>query len=178
MDQVFLSYKSTPKERSFAGRLRAALADEGIEVFADQEILRAGDSWERTLSDHLDKVAAVVFLIGPEGRVSEEQRDEATAVFRAEWEKPRNIPLIPVITGETDLPPFLRQVHAIEVSDVENGWPEAAKKIKLTLTGAPAAAPTPSSGQNEQQERLLEIRRFADSLKATSESYSRENLAR
>jgi len=176
MKQVFLSYKSTPKERAMADKLRRALEDEGIQVWVDKEAIQAGESWERVLQDQLEKIAAVVFLIGPDGKVSEAQRDEATAIFRAEWENPEKIPLIPVTTGETDLPPFLKQVAAIEVSDIDKGWSEAAKQIKQSLSGAQAAIDAPSSGENEQKARLLEIEQFANSLK--SDFYSKEKLAR
>jgi len=182
MNQVFISYKSTPKERALAGRLRSALEDEGIKVWMDKA-LEAGESWEHALQDQLEKTAAIVFLVGPDGRVSEEQRDEATAVFRAEWEKPEKIPLIPVITSETELPPFLKQVPAIEVTDMEKGWSNAAQKIKLSLGTSPSAVAASSStetssGESEQQARLLEIQRFADSLKSASESHPKEKLAR
>jgi hypothetical protein len=178
MNQVFLSYKSAPKDRVFADRLRAALEAEHLKVRTEREFVEAGEIWERALLEQLDKVAAVIFLIGPDGRVSEEQRNEATAVFRAEWGKARKIPLIPVITAETDLPPFLREVQAIEVTDLEKGWSEAAQKIKHTLRTAPAEESAPPAGESEQQGRLIEIQRFADSLKEGSNSYSREKLAR
>ncbi|MBV8630667.1 MAG: toll/interleukin-1 receptor domain-containing protein [Silvibacterium sp.] len=158
-----------------AGRLRTALEEEGMKVWTDRDALQAGENWEGTLSGQLNRMDAVIFLIGPDGRVGEEQRDEATAVFRAEWESPKKIPLIPVVTTYTDLPPFLKEVQAIEVSDVENGWSEAAKKIKQTLGAADSTGSVPASGENEQQTRLLEIQRFADSLKAAD---SREKLAR
>jgi hypothetical protein len=180
MTQVFISYKSTPKERVFADRLRDALKEQGIEAWVDHESIEAGEQWKNTLEDKLHQAAAVVFLIGPDGQVSEQQREEASVVFRTEWGRQRKTPLIPVVTGNPELPPFLKQVAAIKVEDVREGWSGAAQKIKLSLSGsAPEVASVPApSGESEQKARLLEIQQFADSLKASSESSAGEKFAR
>jgi hypothetical protein len=167
MKPVFLSYAN--KGRANAERLRTALKEEGIETFMDNESIQAGEQWQNALQSRIHEASAVLFLIGPDGQVSEEQRNEAAAVFRSEWEAQPKIPLIPVVTGDPELPPFLKQVPAIKVEDPKQGWSEAAQTIKRSLSGAPGIVSTPSSaGENEQKARLLEIREFADSLRATS----------
>jgi hypothetical protein len=167
MNPIFISY--TAKGRVYADRLRTALQDEGVETIDND--LAPGEDFANASRKTLRQAAAIVFLIGPDGQVSEQQRDEATAVFRAEWGKQRKTPLIPVVTGDTELPPFLRQVAAIKVEDIEQGWSGAAQKIKQSLSGAPSAAPLPTpSGESEQKARLLEIRRFADSLSPAPQS--------
>jgi len=167
MNPIFLSY--TAKGRSNADRLRTALQENGIETWMDSEIV-PGEHWGTTLQEKLRDASAVVFLIGPDGQVSEQQRNEATAVFRAEWGAQKKTPLIPVVTSEAELPPFLRQVPAIEVKDVEKGWTEAAERIKQSLSGAPVEVAVPSPGESEQKARLLGIWEFADSLSRSSKS--------
>ena len=175
MKPIFISY--TSKGRANADKLRTALREEGIETWMDSEFIQPGEQWGDALQNKLRQAAAVVFLVGPDGQVSEQQRNEATAVFRTEWDTQPGIPLIPVVTGDPELPPFLKQVAAIKVEDIEQGWSEAAQKIKLSLSGAPVAALAPApSGESEQKARLLEIRRFADSLRSASEPSAQEKF--
>ena len=172
MKPIFISY--TSRGRANAERLRSALKDEGIETWVDRDFIEPGESWEIALQSRLRDASAVVFLIGPDGQVSEHQRSEATVVFRSEWEEQPKLPLIPVVIGNPELPPFLREIQAIKVDDVKQAWSEAAKRIKQALSGARAAKP-PSSGESEQKARLLEIQQFADFLR---ESPAKEKFAR
>ena len=174
MKPIFISY--TSRGRANAERLRSALKEEGIETWMDVDSIQPGESWEGALKSRLREASAVVFLIGPDGQVSEQQRNEAAAVFRTEWEIQPKIPLIPVVTGDPELPPFLQEVQAIKVDDVKNGWSGAAQRIKQSLSGARAAvSKPPSSGESEQKARLLEIQQFADFLR---ESPAKEKFAR
>lgn len=174
MKPIFLSY--TSRGRTNAAKLRAALKEQGVETWVDNELIQAGERWEDVLQNRVLEASAVVFLIGPDGEVSEQQRNEATMVFRTEWETQPKIPLIPVVTGDPELPPFLRQVAAIKVDDVKDGWSEAAAKIKRSLSSGPAVVSgPPSSGESEQKARLLEIQQFADFLR---ESPAKEKFAR
>jgi len=127
MKRIFLSY--TSRGRANAEKLRAALREEGLESWADSELIDAGAQWEDVLQSRLRQASAVVFLIGLDGQVSEQQRNEAAAVFRTEWETQPKIPLIPVVTSDPELPPFLREVAAIKVDDVKQGWSKAAKNL-------------------------------------------------
>jgi len=171
---IFISY--TSRGRANAERLRSALKDEGIETWVDSDFIEPGESWENALQSRLREASAVVFLIGPDGQVSEQQRSEATVVFRSEWEEQPKLPLIPVIIGDPELPPFLKQIAPIKVDDIKQGWPEAARKIKRTLNAAPSVvSKPPSSGGSEQKARLLEIQQFADFLR---ESPAKEKFAR
>jgi len=174
MKPIFISY--TSRGRANAERLRSALKDEGIETWVDRDFIEPGESWESALQSRLREASAVVFLIGPDGQVSEQQRSEATVVFRSEWEEQPKLPLIPVVIGNPELPPFLQEIQAIRVDDVRQGWPEAATRIKQALSGARSAvSKPPSSGESEQKARLLEIQQFADFLR---ESPAKEKFAR
>ena len=179
MKPIFVSYTSTSKERANAERLRIAFKEEGIETWVESEFIQSGEQWENALQERLRQTAAVVFLIGPDGLVSEQQRDEATAIFRAQWGTRRKIPLIPVVMGEAELPPFLRQFAAIKIEDIETGWAEVAQKIKHSLSTGPVEVAAPAaSSESDQKGRLLEIRQFADSLRVASESSSQEKFVR
>lgn len=63
--QIFLSYSRTDKDA--AKTLRERLAQAGFSVFRDEESIRIGDNWLKSLQDAVQGCTAFVLLVGRDG---------------------------------------------------------------------------------------------------------------
>ncbi|MDU0289929.1 TIR domain-containing protein [Saccharothrix longispora] len=147
MSHVFLSYSR--KQRSYARKLARHLADHGVPVWMDDEIV-TGDRWEDAIRTRIDTCAAVVVVMSPDAEASAWVTRE---LARAES---RGKPVYPVLhSGEV----FFRLAD-VHFEDVRGGrLPSGRFTASLReVADAPALAPPVGRHIRLRHIRLRHIR--------------------
>ena len=129
MATIYLSYRTT--DRGLATALQAALASRGHETRLDVTDLVPGDLWREELMEYLRASDAVVVLITKNSLQSNYVAAEIGAA-RA-FGLTKGLILIPVIVGKLEIPPFLRDLHVLEVRD---GGPRGIQKAAAEIDQA------------------------------------------
>lgn len=166
--KVYFSHD--PKETTEAeeGRFADALRQAGLEpVDSAADLEPGGGNWQEKISEKLTSSDALVFVIGPESERSPWLQREWSASVEESWANPDK-PMIPILVGDAELPPFLQNRNAIRVASGEQ-WEEAARSLVAALEGG-ARDNTISSPDAERelaaqrQQRLSEIAQEAAKL--------------
>jgi hypothetical protein len=100
---VFISYAPTDSE--WAKALANHLADYGLKIFYDRWSLGPGDVIVHKLEDAIRASASGIMIVGPATLASRRAMEEYAALL-GESDK-RDMPLIPLLAGPVDAPPFL-----------------------------------------------------------------------
>ncbi len=160
---VFISYAADAKDR--AQELTRALASHGIDAWVDFKDLRPGQRWKDELERALGAAHWVLILVGPGDRATAWQEAEWSTALARSWGD-GDKQLLPVLFGEAELPPFLRNWVSLRVNpDLEPAtWTrhvlEALQVIRNEAT--PDAA---NQNRRERQNRLDEIGEAAKGLR-------------
>jgi hypothetical protein len=131
---IFLSYSRTDKD--VAKTLRGRLEQAGFSVFRDEESIRIGDNWLKSLQDAVQGCAAFVLLVGRDGVQQQRWVGAEVEVALSRKLSPHDdrerLPIFPVLLPDgvfDDLPVFLRQIQASvwhpDSSDLPQGLREA-----------------------------------------------------
>jgi formylglycine-generating enzyme required for sulfatase activity len=127
-NHIFLSYSRTDKEAAKA--LRTRLEQAGFSVFRDEESIRIGDNWLKSLQDAVQGCAAFVLLVGRDGVQQQRWVGAEVEVALSRKLSPHDdrerLPIFPVLLPEASadgLPAFLGQVGPLRliVTDGEDG---------------------------------------------------------
>ncbi|MDJ0770411.1 MAG: toll/interleukin-1 receptor domain-containing protein [Ilumatobacter sp.] len=114
---VFVSYAH--EDRPIVERIRSHLEGSGVDTWVDQHDLRPGDKWLLELDQAVDSASAVLFVVSSNSLeaierdrfLKRELQDCLEATSR------RRRPLIPVVVGETPLPPQLTKYQWVDIDD-------------------------------------------------------------
>jgi hypothetical protein len=112
---VFLSYNSVDKD--WASRLKRALEERDIKVWLDEDEIRPGDIFAKSLEAGLEESATIALLVSPEAMESrwvEEEYYRALTLARSKGEK---LQLIPVFLRQAKLPGFLASRRWVDFRD-------------------------------------------------------------
>lgn len=109
---VFISYSADTKGR--AEELTTALESQGIEPWVDFRDLHPGQRFRDEMERAVDAAKWLVILVGPEGRATSWQEAEWSTALAGTWTD-REKKLLPVVFGEGDPPPFLRNWVSLRI---------------------------------------------------------------
>ncbi|QTR49974.1 nSTAND1 domain-containing NTPase [Candidatus Thiothrix anitrata] len=143
--QIFLSYSRTNKDA--AKTLRERLEQAGFSVFRDEESIRIGDNWLKSLQDAVQGCAAFVLLVGRDGVQQQRWVGAEVEVALSRKLSPHDdrerLPIFPVLLAEAvfaDLPVFLQQIQSLVwhpgSSDLPHGLREALQTSESLQTAS------------------------------------------
>jgi tetratricopeptide (TPR) repeat protein len=166
--KVFLSADQRRVGKQFdvlCERMRA----EGIEPVTAPEPA-PGSSWQEALRARLADADAMVFLVDPAAKESRWLEGEWSAAVEHSWATPDK-PMIPVLIGDAEAPPFLRDRMALRVPSSDELGEVAAPLVSALQQGSAVDSPEAQAGTEakvraEQQTRLSEISEGAGRLDA------------
>jgi hypothetical protein len=111
---IFLSYAS--EDRSTAEAIAFSLRDRGHEVFLDRDGLRAGEGFDKSIEQAVNKSNIFIFLISPES-VAEGRYTLTELTFaRQKWPSPSGhvLPVRVRTTSRDQIPSYLKAVTILE----------------------------------------------------------------
>lgn len=159
---VFISYAADT--RPLAEELTRALQQRGIHAWADFKDLQPGQRWRDEIEHALDRAHSFLILVGPHSRTTPWQEVEWRAALSKVWSH-SDKRIIPVIVGDNETPPFLRQWVSLRIDPAaEPGiWTDQVLRA-LRSTPDPAVHGLTSEDRRERRQRLNEITHAAEEL--------------
>jgi hypothetical protein len=160
---VFISYASDTKR--WAEELTRALKSQGMEPWVDFKDLHPGQRWREQLERAIDASEMLVILVGSGSRATPWQEAEWSAALTGTWAD-REKKLLPVIFGEGDPPPFLRNWVSLRIDPESEAatWTRDVLDALRSLRNK-AVHSTGPQNREERQERLDEVRKAAEELR-------------
>jgi len=160
---VFISYASDTKP--LAEELTRDLEKQGIEPWVDFKDLRPGQRVSEELQRAIDRAAWFVVLVGSRSRTTPWLEAEWSAALARTWES-EDKRLLPIVFGDGQLPPFLRNWVALRVNpDTEaSTWTRKVLDVLRSVRSV-AAAHDVGKGRTEFQQRLEELNHAAEALR-------------
>jgi hypothetical protein len=160
---VFISYASDTKP--LAEELTRDLEKQGIRPWVDFKDLHPGQRLSEELHRAIDEAAWFVVLVGSTSRTTPWLEAEWSAALARTWES-EDKRLLPVVFGDSQLPPFLRNWVALRVNpDTEaSTWTRKVLDVLRSVRRAPAVHDA-GKGRAEFQERLRELNHAAEALR-------------
>lgn len=160
---MFISYAADTKP--LAEQLTGALESQGIEAWVDFKDLVPGQRWKDQLDRAVGAARCMLILVGPASRATVWQEAEWSAALARTWAD-ANTRILPILFGQMDPPPFLRNwVHLRVDPDKEpSTWTrhvvDALRSDRYeVLHGAETA------NRLERQRRLDELSHAAEELR-------------
>ena len=147
---VFLSYASA--DRHLAKELASGVRRLGLKVWFDQEQIRPGELFINRIEQGLAASNAVVVLLSSSTNTSQWVREEVHVALR--MTKERELPIIPVIVGETELPGLLANRQAVRLSRISD---HELRQLYWGITGRKR------SGTQRSELQMITDGRFIDS---------------
>jgi hypothetical protein len=132
---VFLCHNSQdkPAVRHVAQRLQ----EQGVLPWFDEQVILGGDQFPAKIEEALGTAGAVAVFIGPQGMGGWQAMEYQAALTRSIEERKQTrgarLRLIPVLLPGTpqkvELPPFLRPIHAVDLSQGGGDNREGIRKL-------------------------------------------------
>jgi len=160
---VFISYSADTKGR--AEELTTALESQGIEPWVDFRDLHPGQRFRDEMERAVDAAQWLVILVGPEGRATSWQEAEWSAALARTWTDHEK-KLLPVVFGEGDTPPFLRNWGSlrIESGTEPTTWTRRVLDVLRNFRNETAHGSGPEI-REERRKRLDELKEAAEQLR-------------
>ncbi len=160
---VFISYASDAKQQ--AEELTRDLERQGIDPWVDFKDLQPGQRVSEELQSAIDRAAWFVFLVGSKSRTTPWLEAEWSAALARTWES-EDKRLLPIVFGDGQLPPFLRNWVALRVNPDTEGstWTRKVLDVLRSVRSA-SAAHDAGKGSKEFQRRLEELSLAAKALR-------------
>ena len=149
MSDIFISYSQ--KDREFAARIAGDLADVGLNVYCDKDLL-PGDVWASRLAQEISKAKYVLLLLSPSYFRSEWARSELQMALVAESEGRSRI--IPVLIDDATIPSVLRMK---QFADLRNDYQGGIALLKKALTIRPKPSEEVRARRSQKIADLLAI---------------------
>src|SRR5690242_20224381 len=157
---VFISYASDTKP--LAEELTKALESQGIEPWVDFK-MRPGQRSREELQRAIDAAQWFVILVGSKSRATPWQEAEWSAALARSWAD-REKKVLPVVFGEGDAPPFLRNWVSLRINPEREAstWTHHVLGALWNLEAVQGSSP---QSRAERHERLDHIRKAAQELR-------------
>lgn len=163
---VFISH--APATTRPALDLSRALRSHGVGTFLALEDLKPGDSMRSAHETALRSADGIVFLVDPASTSGWGQPGEWMSALEAAWERPKTV-LIPVLLGDAEAPPFLRDRLALRLDNPPGSSDRLASRVLTLLRRGRAAAGAGKSRRARERARrsarLREIKGYAAGLR-------------
>lgn len=179
MSDVFLSYSQ--KSQKHAEALASQLQALGISTWLDSKNLAAGTSWESAIQEAVKDARVIAFLLESSSATdSDKMQKESMVALEHSWADKDKI-LVPILLGNAEPPPFLRQVRGIRVRQRNPEWQHTAKEIAELLRRGSASRHSKATVKEhlkrsikEQLQRLELIERGANELRGEDTESARK----
>ena len=160
---VFISYASDTKP--LAEELARVLESQGVEAWVDFKDLHPGQRWREELERAIDAAQWFVILVSSDSRATPWQEAEWSAALERTWTDHEK-KMLPVVFGESDPPPFLRNWVSLRIDPHAEGstWTRQVLDALRNLRNEAVHNVSPQN-QEERQKRLDEVRRAAEELR-------------
>ena len=161
---IFLSYGF--QNADVAASLSRVLEDRHVRVWLDSLKLSRGEQAQAELEKLLAKADALVFLIGSKIKNDPKLDSEWRSALRVEWDTNGTKPMLPVLIGDAVLPHFLGDRLAVRLDVSIPNYDQVADEIIHAVENpfATVNLERRAAARAEQQERLGEMKRFAETL--------------
>jgi glycosyltransferase involved in cell wall biosynthesis len=161
---IFLSYGL--QDAGVAARLSRVLEERRVGVWLDSLKLSRGEQAQAELEKLLAKADALVFLVGSESKNDPKLESEWRSALRVEWDTNGTKPMLPVLIGDAVLPHFLGDRLAVRLEVSIPNYDQVADRIIYAIENpfATVNMEQRAAARVEQQERLGEMKRFAETL--------------
>lgn len=160
---VFISYAADTK--SLAQQLTKELESRGIEPWVDFKDLQPGQRWREELERAIDEAQWLLILVGSGSRATPWQEVEWSALLARTWES-QDKHLLPIVFGNDDPPPFLRNWVALRVNPDTEASTWTSKVMDVMRNVRNEAFHTSPNTREERQKRLQEIQEAVEGLRA------------
>ncbi|MCC6364902.1 MAG: toll/interleukin-1 receptor domain-containing protein [Bryobacterales bacterium] len=162
---VFISYASDAKP--MAEELAEVLETQGMNPWVDFKDLHPGQRWKEELERAIDAAQWLVILVGTDSRATPWQEAEWSAALAHTWADHEKR-LLPVVFGDSDPPPFLRNWVSLRINPQTESstW---TRHVLDTLRNFRNEAVHGVSARNREERlnRLDEVRKAAEELRKT-----------
>ena len=160
---VFISYAADIKSR--AQELTRALENRGIEAWVDFKDLRPGQRWKDELERAVGDARWLLILVGSGSYSTSWQEAEWSTALARTW-LDANKRLIPVVFGENEPPPFLRNWVSLHV-DPDKEPATWTRHVLDALDSVPEEIAFDVSGRirGQRERRFDEISKAAEELR-------------
>ena len=160
MKKVYFSRDPRDTAQVDEARFSETLREAGVEPVDGAADFAPGEDWQQAIGEKLNASDALVFVIGPESEKNPWLQRQWSASVEESWANPDK-PMIPILIGNAELPPFLRNRNAIHVAS-ESELDEAARSVIAALEGGAATniVTSPDAERElaaQRQQRLSEI---------------------
>jgi hypothetical protein len=159
---VFISYASDTKP--LAQALTKELESQGIEPWVDFKDLHPGQRWREELERAIEEAQWVLILVGSHSRTTPWQEAEWSTALAHIWVD-REKRVLPIVFGQDDPPPFLRNWVALKVNPDTEALTWTRKVVDVLRDLRNEAVHTTSKSRQERQKRLEEIRQAVETLR-------------
>ena len=159
---IFISYASDTKP--LAEELTKALESQGIEPWVDFKDLQPGQRWREELDRAIAAAQWFVILVGSNSRATPWQEAEWSAALANSWAHSEK-KLLPVVFGEGDPPPFLRNWVSLRIDPQREAstWTHHVLGALQNLRNKSVHSVDPQN-REERNERFSEVRKAAEEL--------------
>ena len=165
--KVFISYAHD--SRPLAEELTQAFSNEGITVWADFKDLQPGDQWRIKLDRAIKASNLFLFLISPNIQMSPWQELESQTALAKAWTDSKT-KVLPVLTGSSESPPFLRSWVSLRVDPNAEPLTWTKRVVEAVRSDhSPNLIALPAKRKRERAKRLNEIGRAAKALASEPE---------
>jgi hypothetical protein len=145
-DSVFISYSR--KDQEFVRKLAADLNGYVQGVWFDQSDIRAGEVWEKSITDGIAGCLAFILVVSPNSAASPNVRSEIQQALQ------NRKPILPVIYHQTALPPDLAQIlQKVQYINLQHG--SYADNFQYLVESLAALGVPPAPGRAVAQPGFL-----------------------
>jgi hypothetical protein len=176
---VFISHSS--KDAKIAEGLAQALRGHDMNPVLNFVPQANGQGLQAALERATPTADAFVFVLGTGESADRKRQIEWRYAHRKQWDADGSIPMVPILLGSDERPPFLRDRHAVRIPAGEVDYGDITDRIAQMIRspGATVDWTRRAAASVELKERLGEIERFAASLDASADiSDSQEAVSR
>lgn len=159
---IFISY--APDTKLLAEELTKALESHGFDPWVDFNGLHPGQQWREQLDRAVGDAQWLLILVGSASRATPWQEAEWGAALSRTWED-REKRLLPIVFGDSDPPPFLRNWVPLRVAPGTQSSTWTAQVMDVLRELRNDAVHTGPKNRAELRERLDEIKKAAEALR-------------
>lgn len=156
---VFLSYASA--DREIVLHVANGLSKQGLHVWLDDSSLKTGADWVYEIERGLDTADFIVFFISQHSVHSGWAQKELQIALHRQVSGERGAVLLPVLLEKADVPPLLRQIHWLNMTDgnVDRGVEGLVSAIRYHkgYVGSTAATEPPGRGTKVSKSKIIAV---------------------
>ncbi len=161
MSDVFIS--CSRHSEKYAEALSDALQGRSISTWLYTRDLGPSQVWSDEILKAMENARVIAFIIEPKLSPSTWQQKEYIAALEYSWSDKNKI-LLPILIGDADAPPFLRDRVSLRIQNHKSDWAKAAEEVTKVLSETTTPTITKTC-EKERVQRLNAIEKGASALR-------------